>query len=496
MKLLLSLVLLLSGLPVLAQSPTAASPAATSPGPAVTVEVSRTHALVRFVETLAGGSNTYRGSRKAFEASRFNTPAARRWLRRYQSLDRDPGFDRDGYPAGRLGSVGSIVPSYLAASADAQDLPDLQRRTAGLLPNEVLMGLDSVYRYFTPAFDTLAWQPNAAELGRLRTAYADFLAQSQLMPKFGRLRTFYGSVWPDALPYRVLLTPQLDVKQGFNGLIFSNHATAVGNLVLLDCHPQSRTFVDGTSVVFHEMSHSLSAQQRLGLQQQLEGWFLHHPSPNGRYAYNLMEEALATVGGEWIYAQQKGRPESGEWYFDDYINRYAKALYPLMTGYVERGQTIDSAFVNQAIGLFDQTFPQAATSYVNLFRNVLYWTNADDFQATVQPFRDRFRSTFTYSTTPILNSAKALSRAQSGEVLPVILVTNDHKATLKYLRENLPALRKQRLRPEQNFLLSTTGPSGPLILVNAHDPAQLTAAAKLLETQGHLDPKKLLVLLQ
>jgi hypothetical protein len=241
------------------------------------------------------------------------------------------------------------------------------------------------------------------------------------------------------------------------------------------------------------MSHILSAQQRLGLQQQLEGWYLHHPSPNGRYAYNLMEEAFATVAGEWIYAQQKGRPESGEWYFDDYISRYAKAVYPLMTGYVERGQTIDSAFVNQAIALFDQTFPQAATSYVNLFRHVLYWTNAEDFDATVQPFRDRFRSTFTYSTTPILNSAKALGRAQSGEVLPVILITREHAATLKYLRENLPALRKHRLRSEQSFVLSTTGPSGPVILINTHDAAQLTAAAKLLETQGHLNPKAPLV---
>ena len=467
-----------------------------SPGPAVTVEVSRTHALVRFVETLAGGSNTYGGSRRAFEQSRFNTPVARHWLRRYQRLDRDPGFDREGYPAGRLGSVGSIVPTCLAASADAQDLPDLQRRTAGLLPNEVLVSLDSVYRYFTPAFDTLAWQPHAAELGCLRTAYAEFLAKSQLMRQFGRLRTFYGSVWPDALPYRVLLTPQLDVKQGFAGLIFTNHATATGNLVLLDCHPESRTFADGTAVVFHEMSHSLSTQQRLALQQQLEGWYLHHASPNGRYAYNLMEEALATVAGEWIYAQQKGRPESGEWYFDDYINRYAKALYPLMTGYVERGQCIDSVFVNQAVGLFDQTFPQAATSYVNLFRNVLYWTNADDFQATVQPFRDRFRSSFTYSSTPILNSAKALSRALSGEVLPVILVTREHAATLRYLRDNLPALRKQRLRPEASFVLSTTGPSGPLILVNVHDPAQLTAAAELLKQQEHLNLKEPLVLLK
>ena len=467
-----------------------------SPGPAVTVEVSRTHALVRFVETLAGGSNTYRGSRKAFEASRFNTSAARRWLRRYHSLNLDPGFDRDGYPAGRLGSVGSIQPSYLAASADAHDLPDLLRRTAGLLPNETLTSLDSVYRYFTPAFDTLAWQPHAAELGRLRTAYADFLAQSQLMPKFGQLRTFYGSVWPDNLPYRILLTPQLDVKQGFNGLIFTNHATAMGNLVLLDCHPNSRSFVDGSAVVFHEMSHTLSAQQRLGLQQQLEGWYLRHPSPNHRYAYNLMEEALATVAGEWIYAQQKGRPEPGEWYYDDYINRYAHALYPLMTDYVERGRTIDSLFVHEAVALFDRTFPQAATSYVNLFRNVLYWTDADDFQATVQPFQDQFRSNFTYSTTPILNSAKALERARSGEVLPVILITREHAATLRYLRENLPALRKQRLRPEKAFLLTITGPNGPLILVNAHEPAQLTAAAKLLEQQGQLDEKQPLVLLK
>jgi hypothetical protein len=491
MKHLLVLLLCLPILFVKAQAPATASP-----GPAVTVEVSRSHALVRFVETLAGDNNTYRGSRKAFEASRFNTPEAQRWLRRYRSLDHDPGFDRDGYPAGRLGSVGSLEPAYLAASADAQDLPDLQRRTAGLLPNEVLISLDSVYRYFTPAFDTLAWLPHAAELGRLRTAYADFLSKSQLMQKFGRLRTFYGSAWPDALPYRVLLTPQLDVKQGFNGLIFTNHATALGNLVLLDCHPQSRTFVDGTAVVFHEMSHTLSAQQRLVLQQQIEGWYLHHPSPNRRYAYNLMEEALATVAGEWVYAQQKGRPESGEWYDDDYLNRYPKAIYPLMTSYVERGQTIDSAFVDQAIRLFDQTFPQAATDYVNLFRKVLYWTNADDLQAAVQPFRDRFRTTFTYSTTPILNSEKGLSRAQSGEVLPVILITREHKASLRYLRANLPALRQQRLRPEQSFVLTTTGPNGPIILVNAHDPSQLTAAAKLMEQQGHMNLKEPLVLLK
>jgi hypothetical protein len=486
MKQLQILWFLLGSVPAWAQAP-----AATSPGPAVTVEVSRVHCLVRFVETLAGGSGTHLGSRWMFEQSRFNTPAARRWVRRYQSLDHEPGFPREEYPAGRLGGQATTGPTYLAASADARDLPDLQRRTVGLLPNEVLVSLDSVYRYFDPIFDTLAWQPHAAELARLQTAYAQFLAEHKLMRQFGRLRAFYGSVWPDNLPFRVLLNPQLAPGKGF-----TNKASVSGNVVLLNCSPASRDFVGGSTVMFHEMCHSLSTQQNLALQQALEGWYLHSASPNRRAAYNLMEEGLAQAAGEWIHTQETGQLEAGEWYQDDYINRYAKALYPLVVSYTERGQTIDSAFVTQAISTFDALFPQAATDYVNLFRNVLYWTDAENYNAAVRPFRDRFNSTFTGTSTTILNSSKTLAEAKSGEHLPVILITRQHEATLKYLRQQLPALRPHRLRPEQNFLLSTTGPDGPLIIVNTHDAAQLSAAAELLKQQGHMNLKQPLILLK
>jgi hypothetical protein len=104
MRQLLLLSFLLMALPAWPQ-------AATSSGPAVTVEVSRVHCLVRFVETLARSNNTYSGSRRIFEQSRFNTPAARRWIRRYQALDHEPSFDREGYPSGRVGSMGSTEPS-------------------------------------------------------------------------------------------------------------------------------------------------------------------------------------------------------------------------------------------------------------------------------------------------------------------------------------------------------------------------------------------------
>jgi hypothetical protein len=465
--------------------------AAVSVGPAVSVEVSRVHCLVRFVETVAGGSGGYVGSRKAFERSSFNTLAAQNWLRRYRQLDHEPGYSHAGYPVGRLGAQATIAPVYLAAAADAADLADLQRRTVGLLPNEVLVSLDSVYRFFTPAFDTLAWQPHADELARQREACNKFLIDKGLMQRFGQLRTFYGSVWPDALPYRIQLNPQLDT-----GRYLTNHAWVSGNIVLLDCHPKSRDFTGGSAVIFHEMSHSLSVQQRRGLQQQLERWYLGHASPNKRAAYNLMEEALATAAGEWIYAQQTGQPEAGAWYQDDYINRYAHALYPLVAGYVGRGQEIDSAFVRQAVTTFDRTFPQANTDYVNLFRKVLYWADSDYAQAVWLPFQEQFHSTSTGTATPIIGETDALKMALSGEYLPVIVVTRQHAATLRYLHQQLPALRGQRLRPKQSFVLSTTGPAGPVIVVCTHEPAQLAAAAAHLRQQGCIEAKQPLFLLK
>jgi len=461
---------------------------APSPGPAVTVEINRIHSFVRFVQAAAG--NGYRGNRRIFEASRFNTPAAQRWLRRYRQLDTESSCPLPNYPDGRIGSQASTAPAYLAAAAEATDLADLQRRTVGLLPNEVLASLDSIYQHLQPAFDTLAWQPHAAELGRQRTAYAAFLADKQLMARFGQLRAFYGSVWPDAVPFRILLSPQLDA-----GSTFTNQATTVGNLVLVGTHPSSRKFADATTVVFHEMSHALSTQQRLGLQQQLEQWYLHADPVPHRDAYHLMEEALATVAGEWLYAQQLGQPEAGTWYQDDYIDRYAHALYPLMTSYIARGQQIDQAFVQEAATLFARTSPNAASEYTNLFRYVLYWTDSDDAQQVEQAFRAHFRSNYTRSFNPIMDETKPLELIKSGDCLPVMVVTRDHEATLRYLRQYIPALHKFRLRPAQSFVLSTTGPAGPLVLVCAHSPAEVAAAAQLLAKQSHVDPAHPLTLL-
>jgi hypothetical protein len=81
-------------------------------------------------------------------------------------------------------------------------------------------------------------------------------------------------VWPDALPYRLLLSPELDKRMDF-----TNQGHTLGNLVVRDCHPTSRDFAGGLAVVFHEMSHTLSMQQRLALQRQVEKCYLTSAAP-------------------------------------------------------------------------------------------------------------------------------------------------------------------------------------------------------------------------
>ncbi|MDF7813272.1 hypothetical protein [Hymenobacter sp. YC55] len=447
-----------------------------------TVEVNRTHCLVRFVESIAGDGDA--ATRKAFEQSAFNTPAVQQTLRRYNQLDKDVTYTRTGYPSERLGSLGNSWGLYLTASAEAESLADLQRRAVGILPNEVLEDLRQVQQQLDPAFEALLWQPYQAELQKVKTAYADFLRDKKLLQHFVRLRTFYGSVWPDELPYRIMLNPLPG-----QGRFFSTRATVANNTVLLSCYPASRDFVFASALMFHEMSHSLSVQQRLALQQNLDRWYANNKSPNRKYAYYLMEEGLATAAGEWIYKQQTGQTETDNWYNDDYINRYAKAMYPLVERYIDTGRAIDSLFAASAIATFDATFPTATIDYTNLFRRVLYWTDSDDPDLTLIPFRETFNSTLSMTAAPIMKGEAALKVAQTGSYTPVIIITNHHAETLAYLRQQLPALRPHRLRPEKSFVLSTIGLNGPLLLINAHSAEQVGTAAQHLSQQKRIDPK-------
>ncbi|WP_055562632.1 hypothetical protein [Hymenobacter sp. AT01-02] len=397
------------------------------------VEVNRILSLVRYVEVVAGGKG-YRGVRQQFEQSAFNTPAAQAAIRRYQQLPREVDFQWPDYPADRLGSSGSSWNLFIKCAADAKDLPDLQQRAVGLMPNQTLVELSQVYQALSPAFEELLWYPYQTQLTQEREAYQAYLDRKQLLKHFTRLRTFYGSSWPNEVPYRIMLSPLPGPAT-----TFTNSATVASNIVLLDCHPASTDFVSGSTVMFHEMSHSLSMQQRQELQQQMERWYQHSGSPAWRYAYSLMEEGLATAAGEWIYKQQAGQTESGEWYHDDYIDRYAKAIYPQVESYIANGRTIDSVFVRQVVATFDATFPYAATEYVNLFRKALYWTDTDPAAPVLQPFRDAFRSTYTLTSTPILNKDKTLATAKEGVYLPIIIITQEHAATLRYLQKNWPS---------------------------------------------------------
>lgn len=159
----------------------------------------------------------------------------------------------------------------------------------------------------------------------------------------------------------------------------------------------------------------------------------------------------------------------------------------MVKAYVGGGLTIDSAFVGLAVMVFDRTFSAAATDYVNLFRKVLYWTDADDPYEALVPFPEQFNSTLTNNSYPILGQPETVALARKGDFTPVVILTKQHAATLRYLRRQLPGLKGRHLPADRDFLLTTMTGTGPLLVISIRDRKRLAGVAELLRKQGRLE---------
>jgi hypothetical protein len=111
------------------------------------------------------------------------------------------------------------------------------------------------------------------------------------------------------------------------------------------------------SVMIHEIFHILYDEESIDFKKGIERAFVNNPSRNSRYAYLLLNEALATtLGNGWVYGQLKGAEDTGTWYRRTYTNLMAKAIYPMAKAYMSAGKSLDTNFIGQYIRLFDQDF--------------------------------------------------------------------------------------------------------------------------------------------
>jgi hypothetical protein len=165
-----------------------------------------------------------------------------------------------------------------------------------------------------------------------------------------RLASFYG-VAADALPRpRLVLVP----VPGGHG----THAYAINRTLVLEICPGDR-LADQAAVVVHENAHFLFSQLPNDQRRRLEA-AARAASPEGAAAWVTLHEALPTALGQGV-TDRMFRPwgwsRKARWYDNQEVDRYAKALLPLLDRALASGAGLDETFVRQAVAAFPSTRP-------------------------------------------------------------------------------------------------------------------------------------------
>jgi hypothetical protein len=217
----------------------------------------------------------------------------------------------------------------------------LERASSELDPEGFAAVRDALTR-FGPRYEPI-WREGSVPRSFLER-FRDDPAREELDRLLGRVARFYDVDARAAPRPVVVLVP---VPPGYG-----THATAVGRYLLVEVRPPDR-LADQASVIVHENSHFLLHSLDPARRQRLEAIARELP-PTARAAWEALHEALPTALGQGV-ADRAFRPrlwsKAHRWYHREDVDRYAKALYPLVQETLERGGRFDERFVRSALAL-------------------------------------------------------------------------------------------------------------------------------------------------
>jgi hypothetical protein len=219
---------------------------------------------------------------------------------------------------------------------------------AGELSQGQLAALRRSLAWFAPKYEKV-WRNGRVPREFLKAARRD-PAAARLDALLVRLAQFYG-VPPHGAPRpRLLLVP---VPDGWG-----THAYALTRTMLLEIRAGDR-LANQAAVVVHENAHFLFSRLPGERQQRLEA-AARAASPAGAAAWATLHEALPTVLGQGV-ADRMFCPEDwsmgARWYHTAGVDRYAKALLPLLDRILAAGGALDEAFVREAVAAYAPATP-------------------------------------------------------------------------------------------------------------------------------------------
>jgi hypothetical protein len=371
------------------------------------------------------------------------------------------------------------------ALVNSSTIAEFRDRIIGILPNSELNKLIQIMKDAEGYYDRLIWNDNEGKLINQRIALEKYTKQCS--ESFTKINRFYNSCWIEEVPFVVALYP-IPGKSG------NSTATPHANSLCVGVLTDETDHVGRIGVVLHEMCHVLYDEQPSEFQHKLESYFAENKSSYSQFAYNFFDEGLATaLGNGWAYKSLSGELDPSDWYNNEYINGFGKALYPLVEEYISNGKSIDQEFVNKAIDLFAATFPNSITNYGILLNRVSIYNDADNSPAideVMNMIGSYFQMTNSNFSSPILDPT-ALEYLKTVNQTQLVVIDSNQTANIKEMKKLFPELSKVKMVSNKIYSFFDSK-KRPVIILVATDKANLEILLKEMSTKKYFDRTKIL----
>ena len=446
-------------------------------------KVSKPYCIFNFLETAIYSHATSGSLQKFIDETTQGDKEFAQLVTDFAQIRLNYQFKRDQTPENRR-QTRSTHDFIDIALVNSSTIAEFRDRVIGILPNSDLQRLIAILEQAEIYYDRIIWKDYEVKLTNQRIALEKYT--SQCSEAFTKINRFYNSCWITEIPFQVALYP---VPGASGGSSATPHANSLCIGVLTD----ETDHAGRIGVVLHEMCHVLYDEQPAAFEHQIDKWFEENQSPYKSFAYNFLDEGLATaLGNGWASKFLSGVADPNPWYDNEYINGFGKALYPLVTEYIGANRQMDQEFINKAIDLFAATFPNSITDYGILLNRVSIYNDANDgpsIDEVMNGVGNYFRLTNSHFSSPILDPT-AQEHLKTGDQTQFIIIDRNQEITIKAVKKLFPELSKVKMTTNKIYAFFDEK-KRPVIILTASDKSNLDLLLKEMKTKKYFDQTKI-----
>ena len=374
-----------------------------------------------------------------FQKSKYNIIEFQKEIATFEKMAIDFSYQFEEYPNGSKMPMQSrdILRKNLIAT---NNLNDFKLQSIGIVPNKTLIDLTKIIADFTPIYNELIYNPNKEQFENQLVEIKKYSVDNNIEKYFETGLTFYNASWDNSIPFEIAFYP-LPNSQGFTAQAFCNNFISAIQTNL-------KSYKDLFSVMLHETFHVIYNEQSLEIKIEIDKYFKENKSKSSNYAYQILNEALATsLGNGYVFENIDNKIDDGDWYNQKYINQIAKKIYPLVTEYILQKKSMDKNFIDQYINIYETNFP----NWINELDNIMSYKyviseNPNDFDAIERKFRYTSNSEFEQEITK-----SGIEKMQKSSLTKIIVVSNKNNENLKLIKQSFKELKNWKFNPESEF---------------------------------------------